>query len=149
VKRIGVSLCFVIFSAFLAGCGGWPVAVGHPRVNIVSVTPKEMKIFEQIFTMDLRIQNTSDTSLAFNGMAFELEINDRLFATGVFNKTLTLNRLSSEIIQVEAFTNLTTIMRQVMEDRRIIERGLKYRLKGVIYIGSPSFRIPFDESGEF
>lgn len=149
MKRIAGSLCFVILSAFLAGCSGWPVAMEHPRVNIVRITPKEMKIFEQIFTMDLRIQNTSDASLAVKGMAFELEINDKLFATGVSNKTVTLNRLSSEIIQVEAFTNLTTVMQQVMEDRKGNTPSLRYRLKGMIYVGSPSLRIPFNESGEF
>jgi hypothetical protein len=58
--------------------------------------------------------------------------------------------MSTKIVQVEAYTGLTSILRQLYEVKKgSYESGFKYRLKGSIHTGAPSFRIPFDETGEF
>jgi LEA14-like dessication related protein len=83
-------------------------------------------------------------------MSFELEINGQPFARGVSNQSVKVERLSTRVVQVEAYTGLTSILRQLSEARKgSYASGFKYRLKGSVYAGSPSIRIPFDETGEF
>ena len=84
----------------------------------MSIVPKEMRLLEQTFTMELRIQNPSDADLDINGMAFELEINGQPFAKGVSNQSVKVERLSTKVVQVEAYTGFISILRQLSEARK-------------------------------
>ena len=150
MKRKVVSAWVVILVILVSGCASLFWMGEKPHVDIVNVTPKEMRLLEQAFILELRIQNPTETDLDINGMAFELEINGQPFARGVSNQSLKIERLSTKIVQVEAYTGLTSILRQLSEARKgSYASGFKYRLKGSIHTGAPSFRIPFDETGEF
>jgi LEA14-like dessication related protein len=149
MKKILLSMMVVLL--FLpAGCASLIWTGEKPNVEIVSIMPKEMRLLEQTFLMELRIQNPTDSDLDINGMAFELEINGQPFAKGVSNQSVKVERLSTKVVEVEAYTGLTSILRQLSEARKgSYTSGFKYRLKGSVYTGSPSIRIPFDETGEF
>ncbi len=150
MRRNVVSACVVILVVLFSGCASLFWMGEKPHVDIVNVTPKEMRLLEQTFLLELRIQNPTETDLDINGMSFELEINGQPFARGVSNQSLKIERLSTKIVQVEAYTGLTSILRQLSEARKgSYDSGFKYRLKGSIHTGAPSFRIPFDETGEF
>ncbi len=120
----------------------------RPRIIIVNVTPREVKLFEQMFELELRIQNPNELPLAINGLAFELELNNRQFATGMANESFVVDRLSSGVIRVEAFTTLWGFMQQVAEYQRTKAPRVSYRLSGNLYVDSPSIKLPFDDSGE-
>ena len=133
-----------------AGCASLFWMGDKPSVEIVSVVPKEMRLLEQTFLMELRIQNPSESDLDINGMAFEVEVNGQPFAKGVSNKSMKVGRLSTKVVEVEAYTGLTSILRQLSEaSKGSYSSGFRYRLKGTVYVGSPSIRIPFDDTGEF
>jgi LEA14-like dessication related protein len=150
MRRNVVSACVVILVVLVSGCASLFWTGEKPNVEIVNIVPKEIRLLEQTFLMELRIQNPSDTDLDINGMAFELEINGQPFAKGVSNQSVKVERLSTKVVQVEAYTGLTSILRQLSEARKgSYTSGFKYRLKGSVYSGSPSIRIPFDETGEF
>ena len=149
MKRIVLAL-----SAFLlvlsTGCASLFWVGEKPHVDIVNVVPKEMRLLEQTFLLELRIQNPTETDLDINGLSFELEINGQPFARGVSNKSVKVERLSTKVIEVEAYTGLTSILRQLSEVKKgSYASGFTYRIKGSLHTGAPSFRIPFDEEGEF
>jgi LEA14-like dessication related protein len=153
MRREVVSACslwVVFFVTLVSGCASLFSMGEKPRVDIVNITPKEMRLMEQTFLMELRIQNPTETDLDITGLAFDLEINGQPFAKGVSNQSLKVDRLSTNTIQMEAYTGLTSILRQLAGAiKGSYTSGFKYRLKGFIYSGSPSVRIPFDEAGEF
>jgi len=150
MRRNVVSACIVILVVLVSGCASLFWMGEKPHVDIVNVTPKEMRLLEQTFLLELRIQNPTETDLDINGMSFELEINGQPFARGVSNQSLKVERMSTKVVQVEAYTGLTSILRQLSEARKGgYASGFTYRLKGSIHTGAPSFRIPFDETGEF
>jgi LEA14-like dessication related protein len=141
-------LCLVVTGFWFTGCSTMQQGMGRPRINIANVTMREAKLFEQVFELELRIQNPNDMPLAINGLAFELKFNDRPFATGVSNESLVIDRLSSAVIRVEALTTLWGFIKQVAEYQRTKAPRVAYRLRGNLYVGSPSVRLPFDDSGE-
>jgi LEA14-like dessication related protein len=137
---------FVIVTGL--GCAALDSGLERPRVNIANVTPKEIKPFEQVFDLELRIQNRNDSELVINGLILDLEINDKPFATGISNQTLTLSRLSSDVIHAQATTSTWDMLRQIVEAQRTGFARVKYRLRGKIFAGSPNVKLPFDETGE-
>jgi len=150
MRRHVVSAWIVILVVLVSGCASLFWMGEKPHVDIVNITPKEMRLLEQTFLMELRIQNPTETDLDITGMSFELEINGQPFARGVSNQSLKVERLSTQLVQVDAYTGLVSILRQLSEAKKgSYASGFKYRLKGSIHTGAPSFRIPFDETGEF
>jgi len=150
MKRSAVAACLTILAVLVSGCASLFWMGEKPRVDIVNITPKEMRLLEQTFLMELRIQNPTDTDLDVNGLSFELEINGQPFARGVSNQRVTVERLSTKVIQVEAYTGLTSILRQLSgAGKGGYASGFTYRLRGSMHAGAPAFRIPFDETGEF
>jgi len=141
-------LGLLILAVILAGCATLPKGMEPPRVNIAHVSPKEIKVFEQVFEMQLRIQNRNEMELLIRGLVFDLELNDKPFATGVSNQTVTLGPLSSEMIHVEAITNTWDLLGQVIEGQKAGLAKVKYRLRGKFYVSSPGVTLPFDENGE-
>ncbi|MGE5843909.1 MAG: LEA type 2 family protein [Syntrophaceae bacterium] len=149
MRRIVVSAWVVTLAVLLSGCASLFWMGEKPHVDIVNITPKEMRLLEQTFLLELRIQNPTETDLDINGMSFELEINGQPFARGVSNQSLKVERLSTKVVEVDAYTGLVSILRQLSEAKKgSYASGFKYRLKGSIHTGAPSFRIPFDETGE-
>jgi LEA14-like dessication related protein len=132
----------------LAGCAWMQSSMERPHINIANVTAREIKVFEQVFDLELRIQNPNDSALDVQGLAFELEINERRFATGVSNQQLRVDRFSSGMIHVEAVSTLWGFLRQIGEMQQTGTPRVSYRLKGAVYVGSPSTKLPFEDSGE-
>jgi LEA14-like dessication related protein len=140
--------CLIALILLLSGCAALYQSMERPRINIANVMPRDIKLFEQVFDLELRIQNPNDTPLEVNGLAFELELNDKRFATGVSNQSLVIDRLSSDVIHVEAITTLVGFVRQVAEYQQTQNPRLTYRIKGSIYSGSAGTKLHFDDSGE-
>lgn len=150
MRKSAVAAWLIIPAVLVSGCASLFWVGEKPRVDIVNITPKEMRLLEQTFLMELRIQNPTDTDLDVNGLSFELEINGQPFARGVSNQRVTIERLSTKVVQVEAHTGLTSILRQLSEaGKGGYASGFTYRLRGSVHSGSPAMRIPFDEKGEF
>ena len=148
MKGMALWLCLMILGFSLVGCAGLYGSMERPHINIANVMPREIKLFEQVFDLELRIQNPNDSALAINGLAFELDINDKRFATGVSNQTVTIDRLSSDTVRVEAITTLWGFLMQIAEMQRTGMPRVTYHLKGGLYVGSPSIKLPFDDRGE-
>jgi len=149
MKWIAYALCLLIFFSGFAGCSGLFRTLERPRVNIANIIAKEIKLFEQVFDLELRIQNPNDLPLAINGLAFEMEVNEKRFATGVSNQSLTIDRLSSAVVHVQAITTMWGLLQQVAAYQQTRTPRVTYRMKGTIYSSSPSVKLAFDDSGEF
>ena len=148
MKRWPFLLCLVALGFLLANCAAFQQNMERPRINIANIMPREIKLFEQVFDLELRIQNPNDTPLEVNGLAFDLEINGKRFATGVSNQSLVIDRLSSDVVRVEAITTLVGFLRQVAEYQQTQSPRLSYRIKGSVYSGSAGTKLHFDDSGE-
>ncbi|MGC9977397.1 MAG: LEA type 2 family protein [Syntrophales bacterium] len=149
---LACTLWVVVFVTLISGCASLFSMGDRPRVyvDIVNIIPKDMRLMEQTFVAELRIQNPTETDLDITGVALDLEINGQSFAKGVSNQSLRVERLSTKVMQVEAYTGLTSILRQLAEVQKgSYASGFKYRLKGTVYAEAPSVSIPFDETGEF
>jgi len=134
---------------FLGGCAHLFSRAEAPRVNIANITPRDVKLFEQVFAMELRVMNPTEKELVIKGLVFDLEVNSQPFARGVSNQTITVGPFASQILQVDAVTTLASLLRQIVQAQKGEFTGFTYRLSGFFQTDSSAFRIPFDETGEF
>ena len=141
-------LAVLIASVALAGCAGLPAGVEPPTVTISDFGVGSASLFEQQFNLKLRIQNPNPDELRIDGVAFDLEINDQMFAKGVGNQAVTVPRFGSGFMPVEAVSSLGGLLRQFGVLVQGGKPGFNYRIKGSLSVAGGT-RIPFDRRGEF
>ena len=136
-----------LLSAALAGCAGLGDSTLPPEVRLINLRPLQASGFEQRFEVDLRILNPNDFDLAFDGMTFDLFVNDSKFATGVSNQAVTVPRLDEAEATVTASTSLLDLFKHFLS---VAESGsLSYRISGLAYLDHPTTRrLPYESSGK-
>jgi LEA14-like dessication related protein len=135
--------------ALLVGGCATLTGLDAPHVSVSNIVPLDMTLFEQKFVVTLRIQNPNDVPLGVKGMTFNLDLNGKPFASGVSGQQVTVPRFGSEVVDVEVFSGLSGILKQL----QMIAAGgtprFTYRLRGKAYLDQPAaVTLPFDEQGE-
>lgn len=133
----------------VTACATVPPDIEPPKIGIVNIAPKDLAVFEQLFDVQLRIQNPNDQELGINGLRFDIELNDKEFGNGMSGQEIRVPRFGSEVVNVDVITSLGSFLRQFQELNKSGAGKLRYRLKGTAFVVSPSsFKLPFDEKGE-
>jgi LEA14-like dessication related protein len=118
-----------------------------PQVRLTDLRLLPGGLLEQRFQVDLRLANPNDFDLALDGLTFELALNDRPFAEGVTNESVTIPRLGEATVRVVASTTLMDMVQQALT---LGERDdLSYRIEGVVYLrGGLRRKVPYARSGK-
>ena len=144
-----LSLLLPLTLLCVTACATVPPDIEPPKIGIANITPKDFAIFEQVFDVQIRIQNRNDQELGIDGLRFDVDLNDKEFGNGMSGQQVTVPRFGSEVVNVEVITGLGSFLRQFQELNKSGVGKLRYRLKGTAFVVSPSrFKLPFDEKGE-
>src|SRR5262245_4356919 len=85
--------------AMLHGCAGWN---GKDPVQafVVGLEPLEGQGLEMRMSAKLRIQNPNDAPVDFNGVAIQLDLQGKKFATGVSKTSGTVPGFGETVVDV-------------------------------------------------
>ena len=106
---------FVLFlaSLMLAGCAS--LAYREPvRINVVGLEPLPGAGMEMRFAVKLRVQNPNETAIEFDGLALELDLNDKPFATGVSDQRGSVARFGEAVMSVPVTVSAIAVVRQAL-----------------------------------
>lgn len=132
----------------LPACAGLPTGPEAPTVTVSDIgIGSGSGLLEQQFNLKLRIQNPNNDELRIDGVAFSLDINDKPFASGVGNQSLTVPRFASGFMPVEAYSSLGGLLRQIGGFLQGEQRTARYRIKGTLSLAG-GLRVPFERSGD-
>jgi LEA14-like dessication related protein len=129
MKRFPVLLAVTLL--LLAGCAG--MGLRDPlRVTVAGMDPLPGEGMEARFLLTLRVQNPNETALDFEGVAVDLELAGKNFASGVSDQRGNLPRYGETLVTVPVTVPATAIIRQILG---IATTGkppekLSYRLRG-------------------
>ncbi|WP_425605894.1 LEA type 2 family protein [Paraburkholderia sejongensis] len=114
----------------LAGCAG--MFGGDPlRVNVAGIEPLPGEGFEMRFNLKLRVQNPNDTTLTFTGIALDLELNGKPFASGVSDQAGTVPRFGETVVNVPLTVPAVAAVRQAFAFASATQSGqVPYLLRG-------------------
>jgi LEA14-like dessication related protein len=112
----------------LAGCAGIGNQLEPPRISLANIQVRELKGFETVFEIQMRVFNTNDIDLNVKGIDAQLEINGRPFATGVSNSPVDIPSFGTELVSVTLYSSVIDIVKSI---RRLHQSEmLAYRLNG-------------------
>ncbi|ATE62114.1 LEA/WHy family protein [Thauera sinica] len=138
-SRLLALLGAVLIALAFAGCAGLP-GRDPVRMNVVGLEPMPGEGMEMRFRVKLRVQNPNDTAIEFDGIALELEINDRSFATGVSDQKGSVPRFGETVVGVPVSVSALAAVRQalgLMDGRAAadVPYVLHARLGGPLFAG--------------
>ena len=118
----------------LAGCASL-VQREPVRINVVGLEPLPGQAMEMRFAVKLRVQNPNDSAIDFDGVALELDLNERPFATGVSDQRGSVPRFGEALVSIPVTVSAVAVMRQalgVMDSKAVdsVPYALRGRLAG-------------------
>ncbi len=96
----------------LSGCAVWRNPM---QVNVVDVQALPGEGLEMRMAVKLRIQNPSDTAIAYHGVAIALEVRGNTFATGVGNSLGTVPPFGESLLTVPVSISAMAAVRQALD----------------------------------
>lgn len=119
------------------------------QVTVAGIEPLQGQGLELRMLVKLRVQNPNDAPVDYNGVAVEMNVQGKTFATGVSDASGTVPRFGDAIISVPVTVSAFRMARQAVD---VIRRGgtepITYEMKGKL--NGPLFSsMRFRTEGEF
>lgn len=143
VRTLALAAATVLLSACAALQPGDPV-----QVTVSGIEPLPGDGLELRLLVKLRVQNPNDTPISFDGVALTLEVQDRVFATGVSDELGTVPRFGESVIAIPVTVSAMRMIRQLMgvADGQAVDQ-VSYVLRGKL--NGAAFRaVRFESTGE-
>ena len=132
----------------LAGCAGLPSAVVKtPSVNLVDLRPTEVGLFEQHYSVKLRIQNPNPFALPIRGMYLNVSINDQDFAQAVSRETIDIPAFGDQVVDMDVISTLGKVV-TLLQQSANVAKPIRYTLSGGLSVSGGMATIPFRYEGE-
>lgn len=120
---------------FLSGCAAL-LPPAPLRISVAGLEPLEGEGMEARFEVQLRIQNHSDQTLEYDGVALDLDLRGMSFASGVSNAHGSIPRFGETLIRVPVTVPATAILRHVFDfassKHEKTAPGVDYQLRGLL-----------------
>ncbi|HEU4603645.1 MAG TPA: LEA type 2 family protein [Steroidobacteraceae bacterium] len=133
-------------------CAGCASLQQHDPVQVMvaGIQPLQGEGMELRMLVKLRVQNPNDTPIEYNGVALQMKVQGKTFATGVSDAYGSVPRFGETVIEVPLTVSAFRMARQVfglMGDTSAPTK-LAYEMTGKL--NGPGFRaVRFRETGDF
>lgn len=114
------------------------------HVTVIGVEPLDSQGLELRMLVKLRVQNPNDTPVDYNGVALEMSVRGKSFASGVSDASGTVPRFGESVISVPVTASALSMLGQAYDLFRSGGGGpITYEMKGKLNgsgFNSTSFR---------
>lgn len=83
-------------------------------INVVGLEPLPSQELEVRFAIKLRVQNPNETTIDYNGIALDLDVNGHSLASGVSDQSGSIPRFSETIVSVPVSVSAFWVLRQTL-----------------------------------
>jgi LEA14-like dessication related protein len=145
-----VRACLVLACAALTGACASLGSRDPLNVTVAGVEGLPGEGMELRMLVKLRVQNPNDASVEYDGIAVDLDVQGRSFASGVSAETGVVPGFGEAVVSVPVTVSMLRMVRQVMGmlDGERVER-VKYEMHGKLSGTSAFTAHRFSASGDF
>jgi LEA14-like dessication related protein len=150
IKYLTIFLGLALSALSLTGCAGFGKTLEPPRVSLADIQLEEVKAFETIFQIELRLFNTNDIPIEIKGIDCELELNGRKFGSGVSRVEKEIPSYGTDTVPITLYSSVLDMVRGVLNLPG--KEKLQYKVSGHVRLSGGPFipsAIPFKSEGEF
>ena len=144
ISRRAWTLLLMVGPMLLQGCAGREPL----KVTVAGIEPLEGQGTEMRMMVKLRVQNPNDTPVDYSGVALDMEVQGKSFASGVSDEAGSVPRFGETVISVPV---TIAAFKMVQQGIALIRGGaskIQYEMKGKLS-GSAFGTNRFSSQGEF
>ena len=146
LRRNSSLFIFPLLVVFLLlGCAGVGKKLQPPRITLTNIKVQEIKVFESVFQIDLRVVNPNDVAIDIKGLDCELELNEKHFASGVSNERIKVSSFDTAIIPITVYSSVFDLAKGLFDAGK--KQMFNYKLKGRLHLAG-GLAVPFKSEGE-
>lgn len=120
-----------------------------PQVTVAGIEPMQGQGMELRLLVKLRVQNPNDSAIDYNGVALQMDVQGRTFASGVSDASGSVPRFGEAVIAVPVTISAFRMVRQAIGMVHGDGSGrIAYEMKGKLS-GSTFSTTRFTTKGEF
>ena len=127
-----------------------------PHIQLAGIRLQEMKGFENVFQVDLRVVNPNSVALPIRGVELDLALDGRHIAKGVANPQKEIAAYSSEIVPITLYASMIGMLDIAQRIWRGVQQGdamadkWNYAVNGHLRLGESEWlnKIPFNSKGQ-
>ncbi|MFZ2988893.1 LEA type 2 family protein [Ideonella sp.] len=130
-RRWSWLLALFVAIGLLSGCG--TLGQTDPvQVTVAGIEAMDGQGLELRFKVKLRLQNPNDSTIAYDGVALDLDLNGKRLASGVSDQKGTLPRYGEIILEVPVTISAFAAVRQAigLSQDKALEQAMPYTLTG-------------------
>ncbi len=131
-RSLALLLAAFLVSLVLTGCASL-VHREPVRINVVGLEPIPGEGMEMRFKVKLRVQNPNESAIDFDGLALDLDLNGRPFASGVSDRAGSVPRFGEALIEIPVSVSAIAVVRQALGVIEGVDGGkaeVPYALRG-------------------
>ena len=137
------ALCLM---GLLAACAS-PTGESAPRVHVVGLEPLVGQGLELRMLVKLRVINPGEKALDYDGIALDMDVHNKGFASGVSDAKGTVPRFGEAVLSVPVSVSAVALLRQAMGMAQGTPSKVAYELRGRL-AGTTWGTVRFQSSGE-
>ncbi len=123
-------------------------SITPPRVSLVNIQIQEIKLFETVMELELRVLNTNDVALHIKGIDCSVALNGKNFASGVSDIRADIPPFNSDTVFMTLYSSVIDVAKAFLQSTD--KQELTYSIYGKVHFSgestSPSFS-PFHSEG--
>ncbi|MFO7876851.1 MAG: LEA type 2 family protein [Desulfovermiculus sp.] len=143
-----------LFVLSLYGCAGFGKRLEPPKVSLADITVQDIKAFETVFGLQLRVFNNNDAPLVIKALDCDLEVNESRFASGVTETEATIPAFGTGLVDVTVYASSVQIVNRLLQGLKDSRgdgktKSIDYDLSGHLHLGGRALpaKIPFSAKG--
>ncbi|MGM0759713.1 MAG: LEA type 2 family protein [Thermodesulfobacteriota bacterium] len=145
---------YALLALSLSGCAGLGKSLEPPKINLANVTVQEIKTFETVFALQLRIFNKNDVPLVIKALDCDLEVNGNRLASGVTETEATIPAFGTGLVDVTVYASSLQIVSRFLQRLSASKtegktESIDYDLSGHLHLGGRALpaKMPFSAKG--
>lgn len=132
----------------IVGCNTFDTGLEPPYVSLVDLRLQDLKLFEQRFGLQLRVQNPNPAELSVVGMNYVVRLNDVEFGRGVNRQAVVIPAYGEAVVDVDLVSNVWRLAEWVKDVHAGRNQGLKVSIIGGVKLANRAGEVPFTFQGE-
>ena len=128
-------LALLLLSLWLTGCAAL-LHADPPRVNLVGLEPLPGQGLELRMLVKLRITNPNDSTIDFDGIALDMDVQGKSFASGVSDAKGSIPRFGEAVLAVPVTISAIAVLRQAAGLAQGQPKQVTFALSGKLAGGS-------------
>lgn len=135
--------------SLLVSCKTMSEPMEEPIVHLSDLRVRDVQLFEQRYTLALRVENPNPQELPVNGLSYRVLLNNVELGRGASRQSVTIPPYGESVIEVDVVSNTLSLLPRVRDIASGAVNAMRVSITGNMNLANRAAPLPFSFQGDF